>query len=62
MTPLGNERMSTLAEVLLASENRASVIADCCAVIDQEVSDKKSFSRAWQWIDKLIIRQHYLPE
>ena len=44
MTPLGNERMSTLAEVLLASENRASVIADCCAVIDQEVSDKKGLT------------------
>ena len=33
--------MSTLAEVLLASENRATVIADCCTVIIQEVGDKK---------------------
>ena len=36
--------MSTLAEVLLASENRAAVIADCCTVIDQEVGDKKGLT------------------
>ena len=36
--------MSALSEVLLASENRAAVIADCCTIIDQEVGDKKGLT------------------
>jgi hypothetical protein len=35
---------ATLQEILLAPDTRPKVIADCCTLIDQEVSDKSGIS------------------
>jgi hypothetical protein len=37
---------ATLQEILLASDTQPKVIADCCALIEQEVSEKSGISGA----------------